>query len=205
MTELLTTPTAAKVLPIPLQTLRDKLKLFAGFDHAELKMIAAHHPATLPEHHPASSLMQFKARPELRDTNTPGVTDIARLERRREAYSYGVTVASSLLLRRSEQLGLDVEAEKDVVDDSVVTGEILDAALASSRFLVSQFIDTDKDVLDIVIDYMETPALQNHMPWLTGHEHDPGHRDYFHVGLGDRLAEYAIRHDGAHPETVPLV
>jgi hypothetical protein len=205
MTEMLTTPDTTKVLPIPLQTLTDKLDLFAGFDRAELQMITAHQPAALPERHPAISLMRFRARPELWDVSSPETHDAVRLERRREAYRYGVTVASSLLLRRSIQLGLDTKTEEKVADDSVVTGEIFDAARISSRFLVSQFIDTDEDVLDIIIDHMEMPALQNHMPWLTGHEHDPGHRDYFHVGLGDRLAEYAIRRDSMRPETVPLV
>lgn len=202
MTEMLKMPKAIKVLPIPLRTFTDEVDLFAGFNHTQLQAIAAYQPATMPPQHPVAALESFRGRPELWDGCDP---EVARLERRREAYKYGVTVGTSLLLYRHIQLGVDIAAERDVVDDSAVTGEIFDAARASSRFLVSQFIDTKEDVLDIVISRMEVPALHNRMPWLTGHEHDPGHRDYFHVGLGDRLAEYAIRHDGARPETVPLV
>jgi hypothetical protein len=205
MTEMLATPNTTKVLPIPLQTLTDKLDLFADFNYAELRAVAEYHPATVQQNNPVAALMSFRGRPELwAPSNLDGDT-AAHMGRRREAYLYGVTVATSLLLRRSMQLNLDITPEMQSTDSSVVTGEIFDAAATSSRFLVSQFIDTDGDVLDIIIDHIETPALQNHMPWLTGHEHDPGHRDYFHVGLGDRLAEYAIRRVGAHPKTVPLV
>lgn len=202
MTKMLATPDTAKVLPIPLPTLMENLDLFAGFNHIQLQAIAAQQPAAMPAQHPVVALESFRGRPELWNG---GDQEIARLKRRREAYTYGVTVGTSLLLLRHMQLNLDIATEIDATDNSAVTGEIFDVARASGRFLVSQFIDTDEDVLDIVISRMEVPALHNRMPWLTGHEHDPGHRDYFHVGFGDRLAEYAIRHGDMHPKVVPLV
>lgn len=205
MSELLDKPNCTELFPIPLQTLKNKLDMFAAFDQTELETVADHYPAVTHATHPVASLMNFRGRPELWLKGNPlAHSDPERLMRRREAYRYGVTLAASLLLRRTLQLGMDIQPDLDVDDDTVVTAEIFDAARASRRFLVRQFIDTDQDVLEMVVEHMELPALRQHMTWLTGREHEPGHHDYFHVGLGDCLAEYAIRHGDSQVETVPL-
>lgn len=201
----LVSATEEQFYPIPEHSLERKLGLFAQFDESELSEVTSNRLHVLPKGNPLRTLIVPGVRPELSFRGVTSFAERTQVERRRGAYRLGTVVGGALVVRRAVDLGLDVKTITDNQDSSVVMGAVFDAAYAGRRFPVTQYFDTDTDVQDMLVTLAEEPWIRQQVHLFHGHEHEPGHIDYFQVGLGDALAEHFTRTTGQQSQTISLV